>query len=153
MGGWCQRNNCRRYGKYRGMCLYHARDLQPRKPSSPSSSEASSSPVPSQPMSQTKQTRRLDGRWSAISNIRYHHSGWVKCLVPHCQTEAKRHFPFCGDHEQSTLCVHETSKEFLTTPEAIQGNQVDGLKAEEQKKVDSVRPSLELAPPTEAATA
>ncbi|ETV93385.1 hypothetical protein H310_12644 [Aphanomyces invadans] len=54
-------------------------------------------------------------RWVAISKVRYHHTGWIKCLVPQCHSEAKRHFAFCSGHENSVVCVHERTKQYLST--------------------------------------
>ncbi|KAF0717866.1 hypothetical protein AaE_010774 [Aphanomyces astaci] len=58
-------------------------------------------------------------RWVAISKVRYHHTGWIKCLVPHCHSEAKRHFAFCTAHENSVVCIHERTKQYLSTPQRL----------------------------------
>ncbi|EQC27368.1 hypothetical protein SDRG_14810 [Saprolegnia diclina VS20] len=130
MPAWCQRDHCRRYAKHNGMCLYHARDVQTQRSSRPSlaspattTSDASASPIataqpPPATSAPTTKGRRPDARWSAIARIRYHHTGWIKCLVPTCTSEAKRHFPFCPMHDQSTLCVHETTKQYLQPHDA-----------------------------------
>ncbi|KDO22812.1 hypothetical protein SPRG_11571 [Saprolegnia parasitica CBS 223.65] len=132
MPAWCQRDHCRRYGKHNGMCLYHARDVQALRSARPSldspattSSDASASPIATAQPQATAKSRRPDARWSAISRIRYHHTGWIKCLVPTCASEAKRHYPFCPMHEQSTLCVHETTKQYLQPKEAATATNSD----------------------------
>ncbi|OQR85281.1 hypothetical protein ACHHYP_12007 [Achlya hypogyna] len=135
MPAWCQRENCRRYGKFRGMCLYHARDVYHVKPQSPSTSSSASSQETPVDVSAANKVRRGDARWSAIAKIRYHHTGWIKCLVPLCSSEARRHFPFCTMHENSTLCVHEATKQYLKPTE-------DASDAVKDELAPPQRPSL-----------
>ncbi|KAF0691148.1 Aste57867_17572 [Aphanomyces stellatus] len=133
----CRQDTCRRYSKLEGLCLYHARDMMAARLNAKEKKRAAAAAVahvprlaPAQPTTTTTpaaspaQTHTPpQRRWVAISKVRYHHTGWIKCLVPTCHSEAKRHFAFCPAHESSVVCIHERTKQYLTPQSAQQQSQ------------------------------
>ncbi|CAK4084983.1 unnamed protein product [Aphanomyces euteiches] len=116
----CRVERCRRYSKTDGLCLYHSRDAaakiqeQQKLQQIQQQQQQQQSNQQQQQQQQQQKDPAHHRRWVAITKVRYHHTGWIKCLVPQCPSEAKRHFALCAAHEQSVVCVHERTRQYLT---------------------------------------